>query len=822
MPADATSNSKRRHIARNTISDEDLGLRRARGEISCAECRRLKLKCDKKIPCSSCKVVHPSVRMGVCRLAREQDLYSQIPPSFTQRLLKWATVYESWKMPFPFTINPVSPTNPTRYFAKTFLGSSLARTTTSPRRETYIPTSTETINAFGTLTIGERGEAKYFGPSAGSETLFLAGADLEDSDGEDEVPSDISIEISRILASFPFEADGNMEKAINMLLTAFLLKPGRLLSAKHISSMPLGPSGLSNATEIMEELLGPIYKALRERQASGTPVTWFSPHKLAVIYLIFALGDWWTSPLNLWHAILLMAAYHGMAGRRYTMDSSWSLTSLGAKLAQSLGLHRDCARWNFDSKTVQRRRSLFWEMFSAEQFYSLALGRPPSIRLSYIDCEFPTDDEAAIDEHGNVMVGYYRWKYEFARDIFPFVIEHTLAAEAPKYETILELDRKLSFSPHNDEQYTPHPTSTLLNANPPIKRVQLPSCRLPNPKLSLLRVGKAGQITERPTQTPRVHGYALTYSSGLSAAYAALVYFQPKRLAIRGGYHGCHATIDVYKKTRGENITLVDLDDEFQPGDLCWLETPVNPTGESRDIRYYADKVHKAGGKIIIDSTFGPPPLQYPFKFGADCVLHSGTKYFGGHSDLLAGVLVVKDKKDWDTLHTDRTYLGSMMGSLESWLLLRSLKTLHLRVPQQSQSGTEIAQWLHQISITPAGSEYDGAPGGLISQVWHSSLQQVDERGFHPKTQMEGGYNATFSFKMKTPEYAAQLPHLLNYFVPATSLGGVESLIERRLDSDPGEDPALIRVSIGVEDLEDLKSDLRQGLRKLVKLPAKL
>ncbi|KAF5317917.1 hypothetical protein D9611_014420 [Ephemerocybe angulata] len=318
------------------------------------------------------------------------------------------------------------------------------------------------------------------------------------------------------------------------------------------------------------------------------------------------------------------------------------------------------------------------------------------------------------------------------------------------------------------------------------------------------------------------HGYALTYSSGLSAAYAALVYFQPKRLAIRGGYHGCHATIDVYKKTRGENITLVDLDDEFQPGDLCWLETPVNPTGESRDIRYYADKVHKAGGKIIIDSTFGPPPLQYPFKFGADCVLHSGTKYFGGHSDLLAGVLVVKDKKDWDTLHTDRTYLGSMMGSLESWLLLRSLKTLHLRVPQQSQSGTEIAQWLHQISITPAGSEYDGAPGGLISQVWHSSLQQVDERGFHPKTQMEGGYNATFSFKMKTPEYAAQLPHLLNYFVPATSLGGVESLIERRLDSDPGEDPALIRVSIGVEDLEDLKSDLRQGLRKLVKLPAKL
>ena len=86
------------------------------------------------------------------------------------------------------------------------------------------------------------------------------------------------------------------------------------------------------------------------------------------------------------------------------------------------------------------------------------------------------------------------------------------------------------------------------------------------------------------------------------------------------------------------------------------------------------------------------------------------------------------------------------MGSLESWLLLRSLKTLHLRVPRQSESATALAQWLYNISVTPVGREYDGVPGGIITKVWHSSLQKADERGWLPKHQMEGGYNATFSF----------------------------------------------------------------------------
>jgi hypothetical protein len=96
-------------------------------------------------------------------------------------------------------------------------------------------------------------------------------------------------------------------------------------------------------------------------------------------------------------------------------------------------------------------------------------------------------------------------------------------------------------------------------------------------------------------------------------------------------------------------------------------------------------------------------------------------------------------------LHVDRTYLGNVMGSLESWLLLRSLRTLHLRVPRQSETSTALAQWLSSASAKSAGESFDGIPGGLIAKVWHSSLQKKDARGFDPKTQLEGGWNATFA-----------------------------------------------------------------------------
>lgn len=325
----------------------------------------------------------------------------------------------------------------------------------------------------------------------------------------------------------------------------------------------------------------------------------------------------------------------------------------------------------------------------------------------------------------------------------------------------------------------------------------------------------------QPTSTRAEHvlskindGHAVTYASGLAATYAAMVYAKPKRIAITGGYHGAHKSLEVYQLSKDKNFEVIGIDDEFKEGDLCWLETPLNPTGEARNIKYYADKIHAVGGKLVVDATFAPPPLQYPFKWGADIILHSGTKYFGGHSDLLSGVLIVKTADEWTSLWQQRTFLGSMMGSLESWLLLRSLRTLHLRVSRQSENATELVNWIVQAA---GGKAHDGIPADTVDTVWHSSLQGKDEHGWDPKEQHEGGWNATFAIYLKNKEYASLIPHATKLFVPATSLGGVESLIEQRVASDSNADPRLVRLSIGVEDVEDLKEDLRQAIQTAVK-----
>ncbi|KZT51269.1 cystathionine gamma-synthase [Calocera cornea HHB12733] len=313
---------------------------------------------------------------------------------------------------------------------------------------------------------------------------------------------------------------------------------------------------------------------------------------------------------------------------------------------------------------------------------------------------------------------------------------------------------------------------------------------------------------------PICGGHAVTYASGLAAGYAAIVHYKPKRIAIRGGYHGLHMAIKVYQ---GSNpaVEVVDMDDELKAGDLVWIETPLNPTGEVRNIRYYADRAHAVGAPLVVDSTFAPPPLSNPFDQGADCVMHSGTKYFGGHSDLLCGVLVVKSMEEWLELWSDRTFLGSMMGSLESWLLLRSLRTLPIRVAKQSKTATELAAWLQKIEQTPQGKDFDGVPGGVIEKVWHSSLQkEASEPWF--KEQMKGGV-ACFAINLRDPKHAQLLPDALEYFVSATSLGGVESLMEHRIISDAGADPKLCRLSIGLEDLADLKADFRQAFKTIVR-----
>lgn len=278
-----------------------------------------------------------------------------------------------------------------------------------------------------------------------------------------------------------------------------------------------------------------------------------------------------------------------------------------------------------------------------------------------------------------------------------------------------------------------------------------------------------------------------------------LVLLNPGRVSIGDGYHGCHGVLDMFSRLTG--LEQLDLDcsaEKLQAGDLVLLETPVNPKGTVFNIHDYAKKAHSRGAYLMVDSTFAPPNLQDPFEWGADLVMHSGSKYFGGHSDLLCGVVATKHE-DWvKQLRTERLFLGSVMGNMESWLGVRSLRTLEIRVQRQSQNATHLATWLNNALHTPS------PPTNSEAAITQSALQEVYHASLQPepwvRTQMPNGFGPVFSILMKNETQARYLPSKLAFFQHATSLGGVETLIEWRTMSDATVDRRLLRVSVGLEN----------------------
>lgn len=303
-------------------------------------------------------------------------------------------------------------------------------------------------------------------------------------------------------------------------------------------------------------------------------------------------------------------------------------------------------------------------------------------------------------------------------------------------------------------------------------------------------------VEETISQITKSH--AVAYSSGLSAFYALITHVNPKQLFIGHSYHGCHGIADIWVRNHGlKKLLISDLDlEQLQEGDLIHIETPINPFSLCTDIRYFAEKAHEKGAILSVDSTFAP--LQDPFEFGADLVMHSATKYFGGHSDLLAGLLLTKSPEVKESLFSDRLCLGTNIANLESALLYRSLKTFELRVKRQLQTAIKIVKYLE---------EHKNEFSQLV-EVLHSSLQKED----FVEAQLKGNHSPTFAIFLKTEDFAKRFPSRLKYFYHATSLGGVESLIEWRLLSDATAPPTLLRISVGLEDPEDLIGDLKEAL----------
>jgi cystathionine gamma-synthase len=260
----------------------------------------------------------------------------------------------------------------------------------------------------------------------------------------------------------------------------------------------------------------------------------------------------------------------------------------------------------------------------------------------------------------------------------------------------------------------------------------------------------------------------------------------------------------------GLKIDLVDTDDlaavraAVRPGAtrLVWLETPANPLWTITDLGAVCEIAHAAGARVAVDSTCATPVLTRPIEHGADIVMHAATKYLNGHSDVVAGALATaRIDEFWERVKRIRTMLGMILGPLEAYLLIRGMRTLHLRVAQACVSAMELARRLQK---HPAVAEvlYPGLP----THPGHAIAAR----------QMRDGFGGMLSIRVRDGEPAAIAAAAnVRLWKRATSLGGIESLIEHRASIEGAGSPCptdLLRLSTGIEDVDDLFGDLDRAL----------
>ena len=287
-------------------------------------------------------------------------------------------------------------------------------------------------------------------------------------------------------------------------------------------------------------------------------------------------------------------------------------------------------------------------------------------------------------------------------------------------------------------------------------------------------------------------GYAVCYSSGMAAAAGVLDVVKPRKVSLPDDvYHGMRELVE--RRAADGHLSIVSHD-ELEAGDVLWVESPSNPKCRIADLAAIGAEASARGVVTVCDATFATPALIQPLALGIDVVMHSTTKAISGHSDALGGVLVTSDQGRADDLRHMRMLTGAVPGSLDVWLTLRGVRTLELRVARASESALEIARWIEERGI----------------RTWYPGLE--DAQGHAIAAEQMRAYGSMLSIDLGDADAAALFVERLKVFTNATSLGGVESLAEHRLKSDPTTDPGLVRLSIGVEDAEDLLADLNRAL----------
>ena len=315
--------------------------------------------------------------------------------------------------------------------------------------------------------------------------------------------------------------------------------------------------------------------------------------------------------------------------------------------------------------------------------------------------------------------------------------------------------------------------------------------------------------------------YALAFSSGLAAETTILLSLLKKGdhvIAFDDLYGGTKRLFNRVMERFGIGFTYVDLRDLalfkksiMENTRMVWIETPTNPLMKLADIKAISELAHEHGLIVVVDNTFASPYFQQPLTLGADIVVHSVTKYLGGHSDVVGGAVMVSDDELHEKMRFHQNAVGAILSPFDSWLVMRGVKTLAVRMERHQYNALRIAEYL------------ENHP--LVDKVYYPGLESHPQHDL-AKRQMKG-YGGMLSFELKGGlEEARKFVEALEIFALAESLGGVESLIEipalmthasvpREERLKVGIKDSLIRVSVGIEDLEDLIEDMEKGFKNL-------
>ncbi|KIY73065.1 hypothetical protein CYLTODRAFT_366419 [Cylindrobasidium torrendii FP15055 ss-10] len=483
----------------SNLSEEELVVARLNGQVSCAECRRLKLKCNKKLPCGSCVKRNCESICPLGTLANgmgKKMVVSDAKDLHTRVATLGSRIQDLENALAQFQSTVTEETHPLLRPELLVIKSPLDHvdTTIAEPAKTEADPLDDIVDAFGTLAVSDKGWTKYFGSSGGAESLFLvghllaiagssdskpqnqAGAEFRTTVAGDIEPPLLLKPIPGMHKKFPTHPSGEYDipGCIDVSYTHLPSKERAwALTAIYFDCGPWSGQMVTQA-EFVDEIIVPLYHFLDERLRDPS-LAFAHPHschRLALAFAVFAVAVLvdYSGPPNspesdvyaqisaglmfldsifdkpefaTVQTLIVLAVFLNHGGRKYTSDGALTASSLAARLSQKIGLHYETEVWRYDPKILDRRRRLFWEVYAFDSNLSLKLGRPPTFNHRHIKCEFPVDEDATLDEKGKIWPGYFRLRCTFLRDLVCHVVEASLSAEPPTYARILELDSQL-------------------------------------------------------------------------------------------------------------------------------------------------------------------------------------------------------------------------------------------------------------------------------------------------------------------------------------------------------------------------------------------